>query len=57
MPPVTGATTVTVAPPLLATAVGVPGVPGATLAVGVTAFDDADKPDVPTPFVAVDVKV
>ena len=57
MPPEPGATTVTVAPPLLATAVGVPGVPGATLAVGETEFDALLAPEVPAPFVAVEVKV
>lgn len=57
MPPVPGATTVTVAPPLLATAVGVPGVPGAAFAVGLTELEAADEPEVPTPLVAVEVKV
>lgn len=57
MPPEPEATTVTVAPPLLATAVGVPGVPGATLAVGVTELDALLELEVPAPFVAVDVNV
>lgn len=47
----------TVAPPLLATAVGVPGVPGATLAVGVTELEALLGPEVPAPLVAVAVKV
>lgn len=47
----------TVACALPATALGVPGVPGATFAVGITALDAALDPDVPMPFVAVALKV
>ena len=55
VPPVDGATTVTVAWPLPATAVGFPGSPGGK--VGVTAEDAADADDVPSALVAVEVNV
>ncbi len=59
MPPLLGATTVTVAWPSPATAVGVPGVPGAAgkAAVGVTELLVALALDVPALFVAVAVNV
>ncbi len=56
VPPVPGATTVTVADPFPATAVGTPGVPGAA-GVGVTALEAADATEVPKLFAAVAVKV
>lgn len=53
MPPLPGVT-LTVACPLPATAVGVPGVPGGP---GITAVEALDEPEVPLPLVAVAVNV
>ena len=55
VPPEVGATTVTVADVLPATADGWPGVPGAR--TGVTEADATEESEVPVTFVAVDVNV
>ena len=56
MPPLDGATTVTVAWPFPVTTVGVPGEAGAE-SVGVTALDAVELVEVPPPLDAVEVKV
>ena len=57
LPPVAPAVKVTVACPLPPVAVAPVGAPGTVAEVGVTALEGAEAAPVPTPLVAVTVKV